>query len=225
MKVQFGFVTAALLTGFLVTSSGHAAPIDILVGDKDGFGFATPCPDVGTCPGLSNPVIDNRDAAEKAATNGAQITDEYSAVFPGFSPPDAASTADVLFPFAGKLTSATLSFAAGDFQSDVFGALTANINGISIPFFYADGRFVTAIHSITLDAAELTAANLAGVVDLHLDRDSSGDFIAFDWFELAGTTGVSEPASSAVLVSALVGLGLMRLRRRSRSASNLCASC
>jgi hypothetical protein len=189
----------------------------VLVGDKDGFGFSPACPDTGTCPGLNNPIIDNRDAEEKAATNGAQITDEYSAVFPpSFSPPGSTSTADVLFPFTGTLTSATLSFAAGDFQSDVFGALTANINGVSVPFFFADGRFVTAIHSFTLNAAELAAANLTGEVDLHLDRNASADFIAFDWFELVGTTAaVPEPASLIILGGALVGFGLMRRRNAS----------
>src|ERR1700750_1795990 len=100
MRVQLGLVTAAALAGFVCASSAHSAPIDVLVGDKDGFGFSPACPDTGTCPGLNNPVIDNRDAAEKAATNGAQITDEYSAVFPpSFSPPGSTSTADVLFPF------------------------------------------------------------------------------------------------------------------------------
>jgi hypothetical protein len=217
MRVQLGLVTAAALAGFVCASSAHSAPIDVLVGDKDGFGFSPACPDTGTCPGLNNPVIDNRDAAEKAATNGAQITDEYSAVFPpSFSPPGSTSTADVLFPFTGTLTSATLSFAAGDFQSDVFGALTANINGVSVPFSFADGRFVTAIHSFTLNAAELAAANLTGEVDLHLDRNSSGDFIAFDWFEVVGTTAaVPEPASLIILGGALVGFGLMRRRKAS----------
>jgi hypothetical protein len=217
MRVQLGLVTAAALAAFVCASSAHSAPIDVLVGDKDGFGFSPACPDTGTCPGLNNPVIDNRDAAEKAATNGAQITDEYSAVFPpSFSPPGSTSTADVLFPFTGTLTSATLSFAAGDFQSDVFGALTANINGVSVPFSFADGRFVTAIHSFTLSAAELAAANLTGEVDLHLDRNGSGDFIAFDWFEVVGTTAaVPEPASLIILGGALVGFGLMRRRKAS----------
>jgi hypothetical protein len=85
-----------------------------------------------------------------------------------------------------------------------------------VPFFFADGRFVTAIHSFTLNAAELAAANLTGEVDLHLDRNSSADFIAFDWFELVGTTAaVPEPASLIILGGALVGFGLMRRRNAS----------
>jgi len=159
--------------------------------------------------------LNNRDAAEIAATNGAQITDVYSSIFPG-NGPNTSTTADVLLPFTGTLTSATLSFAGGDFQSDVFGALAANINEVSVPFSFADGRFVTAIHSFTLNAAELAAANLAGEVDLHLDRNGSGDFIAFDWFELVGTTStaVPEPATLSILGAALAGLGWLRRRRR-----------
>jgi hypothetical protein len=217
MKAQLYLMAAAAIAALVCANNVHADVIDVLVGDKDGFGFSPPCPDTGTCPGLNNPVIDNRDAAEKAATNGAQITDEYSATFPpSFSPPDSTSTADVLFPFTGTLRAATLSFAGGDFQSDVFGPLTANINGVSVPFFFADGRFVTTIHSFTLDAAELAAANATGVVDLHLDRNGSGDFISFDWFELVGTTAVPEPASLIILGGALFGFGLMHRRNLSR---------
>lgn len=93
----------------------------------------------------------------------------------------------------------------------MFGALAANINGVSVPFSFADGRFVTAIHSFTLNAAKL-----AGEVYLHLDRNGSGDFIAFDWFELVGTTStaVPEPATLSILGAALAGLGLLRRRRR-----------
>src|SRR3974377_2239393 len=104
MTLHCRSIATAALAGFLVAGSAYAGAIDVLVGDKDGFGFSPACPDTGTCPGLSSPVTDNRDAAEKAATNGAQITDEYSAVFPpSFSPPGSTLTADVLLPFTGTL--------------------------------------------------------------------------------------------------------------------------
>ena len=218
MKLRLGVMAAVTLAGLLLANDADAAAIDVLVGDKDGFGFMPACPDVGTCPALNTPVIDNRSAAEMAATNGAQITDEYSAVFPpSFSPLGSTSTANVLFPFTGTLVSGTISFPGGDFQSDVFGALTANINGDPVNFFFPDGRFVTAIHSFTLNAAELAAANAAHQIVLHLDRNGSNDFISFDWFELIGTTAVAEPASLIILCGALVGLGWICRRKTPRN--------
>src|SRR5262245_46159724 len=209
MKNLRGSIVVAAVVGLLVAAgSVYADTVDVLVGDKDGFGFTPACPNTGSCPGLSVPIIDNRSAAEMAATNGAQITDSYSALFGGFSPPGTSLTADVLLPFTGSLISGTLSFAAGDFQSNDFGALIANINGIPVSFSFPDGRFVTAIHSFTLSAAQLAAANSAGRVILHLERGTSQDFIAFDWFQLNGETSsasVPEPTSLILLSSGLLG--------------------
>lgn len=209
----------SLLTGMsvliLLTSlaqHARATTVDVLVGNKNGFGFTPACPDTGTCTSLGGPPIDNRTPSEAAATNGAQITDVYSAIFPGYGP-NTSTTADVILPFSGTLLSGNLSFAAGDFQANVFGPLSADINGLSTPFSYSDGRYVTAIHSLTLTASELTAANGVGYVDLHLDRNGSGDFIAFDYFELTGvsnSTATPEPSTFVLLATAVGGVLLLK---------------
>jgi len=200
----------------LMSGAAYAGPITVLVGDKDGFGVGCAVP--GTCNTLTAPVIDNRSAAEAAAVNGAQLTDVYSSLFVGFGPNP--NIANVLFPFASPLTAGTITFGAGDFQSDVFGALTANVNGIAIPFSFPDGRFVTALHSIVLTPAMIGAANIAGQVILNLNRSSSGDFISFDYFELNAdaTNGapVPEPGMLTLLGMGLAG-GALRLRRRRSS--------
>ena len=105
MKIRIALLATAF--SLLASSAALAGAVDVLVGDKDGFGVG--CSDTGTCATvLTNTVTDERSAAEAAATNGAQYTDVYSAVFSLFGPnPD---IADIILPFSGTLTSATSDF-------------------------------------------------------------------------------------------------------------------
>src|SRR5207237_6929334 len=174
-KVLMGAIMVIVLG---VAGSAAAFPISITIGDNDGYGLG--CADNGPCvwdgPGPSGTDMDHRSAAEAASVNGAQLTDVYSAVFPGFGPNG--NTGDVLFALGtNKLTAGSITIDMGDFQSSTFGALPASINGVPIAFSFNDGFQRTAIRSFTLTAAMIAVANLTGVVDLHMDRDGSGDFI------------------------------------------------
>ena len=159
---------------------------------------------------------DGRSAAEKAATDGAQLTDSYSTLFPGYSPAGIGSTGSVIIPIPAGfvLHDATFVLAMGDFESTLYGAIAADFNGIAVPFAFDDGFQASAIRSFVLTPAELAAANLAGMFICNFDHGSSADFIAFDWFKLcANVCPAPIPGSLLLLGSAL--LGLVGLRRRS----------
>jgi hypothetical protein len=197
----------------LAATPALAVPIVITVGDNDGYGFgvADGGPAAWPGPGFSGEDYDGRSGAEAAAANGAEITDVYSAIYPA-SGPNPSATASVLFPFAGSLASATLVIDMGDFQTSTFGPISANVNGVALPFGFDDGFQATVVRIFLLTPAMIGAANAAGQVVLNFDHGDSVDFIAFDYFELQGDV-VPEPATIGLLGLGLSGLALRRRRR------------
>jgi hypothetical protein len=173
--------------------------VTVIVGDNDGYGFGVPDNGTAVWPGYTG--YDGRSPAEAAATNGAQITDVYSAIFPGYGP-NTSEIASVIFPLAQSIISGSLTIDMGDFQGY---PLAADINGIDLPFIFNDGYTATVVRTFPLGAAEIAAANAAGQLILTLDHTGSLDFIAFDYFQL-DYTAVPEPATILLLGSGLIGL-------------------
>jgi len=239
--LRLRLVLAALVVAAAVPAD--ASPITVLVGDKDGFGLGlTPGQQI---PCLSNadpsnlappcltPIHDLRDAAEKLATNGAQITDSYSALYSGVENdcPNGCTpngeTATVVFPFSGAIGSdAAITMFIGDFQSTLLGAMPASINGIPIGFSFDDGFTNTSLQTLALTPPMIDAANLVGQVTLFLDHraffdpmnpaNNSGsfDYILFDSFELNATAVPQPVPEPGTLLLLGAGLSAIAARRR-----------
>jgi hypothetical protein len=217
-------IALALAAALMVSTAAMANSVFChLVGDVDDYGGLPGASDQGTAiwdgPDINGLGMDRRSAAEKVATDGAQITDVYSAMDPVSGPNDFTS-ASVIIPIpAGQLLhDATFVVAMGDFQAGApynFGAFNVNFNGIAESFDFTDGFQVTTIRSFVLTPDEIAAANAAGEFICNFDRGTSIDAIAFDWFKLcANLEPVPVPPTAILLGSGLLGLVGLRFRKK-----------
>jgi hypothetical protein len=229
-------LAAVLLVGgvLMISSAALALPVAtcILVGDVDNYGNIPGAGDqvpAGTNiwpgPGPSGTGYDGRSAAEAAATNGAQLTDSYSTLFPGFSPAGIGTTGSVTIPLPVAtpiLHDGTFSMAMGDFQASTFGAIAMNINGVALdatqllqgPATWNDGFQASAIRAFVLNPAQIAAINVDDAMIVNFDHLDSGDFIAFDWFKLCANVAVPVPPAVWLFGSGLLGLAGLRFRRK-----------
>ena len=208
----------ALLVLSAFSASALADPFSIMIGDNDGYG-AWNVPDNGYLPG--NPQylvpVDLRDAAEAAATNGAQFTDAYGAVgTPGYSV-NPTEVGTVTFTLPNDIISATLEIDMADFQAGQYnlGQSAVYYNGVLQPDLWniTDGYRVTRVRQFALDATAIANANAAGEFVLTFDHTGSGDYIALDYFQLSGEM---VPVPGAVLLG-MIGLSIAGVKLRKRA--------
>lgn len=195
-----------------------------MIGDNDGYGAGIPDnadhPFDGFCdPSCAN--VDNRSAAETAATDGAQYTDTYSTTHPGYAP-QPGTVATFMFSGLGTgWTSGSMWFDMADFQASTFGSVITTYNGIVQGWGFNDGYPKTKIRYFDLAADVLASINTLGYLEVKINRNSSTDFYGFDFallsdnFAVDTDINVPEPGTLA-----LFGIGLVGLAMRRRRAGN-----
>ena len=237
--LRYLLLAAAVL---VAARPAEASSITILIGDKDGFGLGVPPGGPATWPGYPGPNVDSRSAGEAAATNGAQLTDVYSALYyygqgSGCSPatdPGCSPNGDhgsVIFSLSGPLVSGSISMLMGDFECSLYGAMTVDINGVPVPFCFDDGFRGTQVRTFTLTAPMIAAANLTGQIQMNFDHsggyDQNGlwfgsfDYIAFDYFEMNADI-VPEPATWSLIGLGFAAMAGLKVRsQKSKVKSNI----
>jgi hypothetical protein len=172
---------------YMIGETLNLSPIDIMVGDDDGYGRGIEDED-SLRQGGKQP-FDARSAAEIGASDGSEQTDVYSALVSPLDP----SSFDVTFNLPGRLYRGRLTIDMGSFEGTAFGfPIGFAFNGLDQPaMVFDDGEEVTRVRHFELAPAAIARANLAGKLILTVKRTipNVGDLVCFDYFRLQGLVG------------------------------------
>jgi hypothetical protein len=187
-----------------IAGTAWADPIDLFVGDNDGYGVGTP--DNAPHDAI---LYDNRSAAEIAATNGAQFTDRSLSIIDPANTPFTA-----VFALAGDLTSGSVTIDANGIQADLVPQIEVFFNGLlqANVLNLALGAFGTQLVTVPITAAVLAAGAGTGQFIVSFGANPS-DIVGFDFIRLTGdvtSTKVPEPGTLLLLGAAALALGWHR---------------
>ncbi|WDE05872.1 hypothetical protein SG34_002750 [Thalassomonas viridans] len=193
------------LSIILIPLSTYATPINMTIGDNDGFGFG-----IADNASVSTPFYDNRDSNELSATDGSQHTDIAYYPHEGVYPIPAF---DIIFPVMGNLISGVFTF---DVQGIQLGErpdiqkIEIYFNGIlqeNLHSHYTGGRGSAVISTNISD--EVLAAGQGSNEFVVTIGENRWDAVGYDFFNLTGEVeiaAVPAPASLMLLIAGLMCL-------------------
>jgi hypothetical protein len=210
MRVPLIASIIGLMLLTLHTTQASFIPVEtIIVGDEDGFGVGIhQTADVGA---FATPGTDNRSTAEALATNGAQFTDVFSALYPGLGP-NRESVGSFIFPVNTPIDGFEFLVHMAGFEASVFGPFTVDFNGFPLTWEVQAGPTASTVRAGFFSFEPLIASvNNSGSLIVTFSRGSSTDLVGFDYLQVRTFDFVLTPEPSTfVLIATVLPIVLFR---------------